>query len=140
MLMKTPRSLVYLSADELGITEDQRDALLWVRNRLEAGTIHHVGARRLVIGERNFNMRVWRRDGLCGSVMCIGGWMETRGVFSKDDNRDCTYPDVLDPLFKPNMSEDLWSRLTTSQTVRAIDYWLRGYGESCWAKALLEDA
>jgi len=57
----------HLPAADLGLTEDELHALLWVTERLEDGRI----------GDDEFDMECVSR-GRCGSACCIAGWMATQ--------------------------------------------------------------
>jgi hypothetical protein len=68
MLAKTP-----LTAAQHGVTEEELQALLWVRNALATGLIKD---RRGADAHKRFDMATsCSEGGTCGTVACIGGWM-----------------------------------------------------------------
>lgn len=72
-------------SDELGhdiegpITEQEREALMWVRDMLAAGRIEHYLDPRTGYGKRTeytFDMATGgSKFDECGAALCIGGWM-----------------------------------------------------------------
>lgn len=137
MLAKTPITDTYLTAAELGITEAEREALIWVREELASGRIKHETLN--VAGDRYtpktaFNMN---RDE-CGSAVCICGWMRVRlgryiPVGFSGENK------TFAALFLPRSAYAFgidWDDLTPAQAVRAIDFWATGHQADCWALAL----
>jgi hypothetical protein len=76
----------FLSAEALGITESQRDALITVLGMMERGEIT----------EETFHMAMW-----CGTSCCIGGHASLvggRNLFA------CARPRELEGLFYPRVS------------------------------------
>src|SRR5437764_12102566 len=113
----------FRSADDLGITEPQHDALRKTLVLLETGRLVHTEPGR-TRGDRgrftgHFNMREWNSAGACGTVCCIGGTAELIGNVHFDPER---LPEGLDELFFPNTArvEDI----DTSQAATALRCYL----------------
>lgn len=71
----------YLSAEDLGIAEHHRDALIEVLRRFEAGEIEKAPGEIEVKPKKStnrefFHLNVWNESCSCGTVRCIGGWAE----------------------------------------------------------------
>lgn len=68
------------TAEELYITQEEYDALLWVREKLASGKIEHSSHVRAHDGgvHNMFNMSVASAPYSCGTVACIGGWMSLK--------------------------------------------------------------
>lgn len=140
MLMKTPRSLVYLSADELGITPAERAGLIEVRDDLASGRVKHWPIQSggypregYDTNSNLFNMAHWYWQYDCGTCHCIGGFMEARKAFADGRSNN------LQALFAPDEDDVCWGDLTTSQAVRAIDHFLNGANDECWPLALADE-
>lgn len=72
MLQRTP----FLTAEALGIDPNEHQALVAVLGKLERGELRHAPLLEETTDEFGdacgFNMAQWS----CGTVMCIGGWVE----------------------------------------------------------------
>lgn len=124
MLAKTPIEDTYLSAEQLGIREDEREALIAVRNDLASGRIRKSAFDMSTTGEMS-----------CGTVACIGGHMGMRlGIFGRQLTDFVGNHLPLKHLFYPY--NNVHSGQTRAQAVRAIDAWLTGAGDRCWHIAL----
>lgn len=86
---------IYLTAEELGLTEQHKDALHKVLDLFDEGLIKHVHSchnMNTPEGERKdkyyvFNMNTWNEEYLpCGTVACIGGTAEIVGKCSFDED------------------------------------------------------
>lgn len=81
----------YLSALKLGISPEERDALIWVLQKLtEQCAVHvlseHTGDPDAVPADRlGFNMNDSSREYDCGTVCCLGGWasLKMQGAVDK---------------------------------------------------------
>jgi hypothetical protein len=141
MLQRTPRSLVYLSADELGITERERAGLIEVRDDLASGRVKHEPKaehhNNLSPRATGFNMAYWRSRGDCGTAHCIGGFLKARDVI------DNGYSDPLNCLFYMGIEASRASirvaDVNPAQAVRAIDMFLCGAAEDSWKLALADE-
>jgi hypothetical protein len=140
MLARTPKSLVYLSADELGITERERAGLIEVRDDLASGRVKHEPKVHWTPSfnkdprATGFNMRNWTAFSDCGTAHCIGGFLLARGIYSIMSERS----DSLEGLFIPD-SDVMLSAITVEQAVRAIDHFLAGAANDCWPLALQDE-
>ena len=148
MLAKT-----FLDSNQLGISDEQRDALILTLDFMEAGKMKHV-----MTGETNiigyelvddpdefkgsFNMDFWNvTDKDCGTVCCIGGTAEILGnvnfrKFTKN------MPHNLHLLFFPDDELDFltldWMRdITVEQAAHALRNYLT-IGEPHWRSVLGE--
>lgn len=125
MIARTLIEDTYLSAKQLGIREDEREALIAVRNDLDDGRI----------SEMKFDMM-----SPCGSCCCIGGHVATKlgliQIIYVYDQESLVRP--LYCLFFPDSGAS-WNA-TSDQAVRAIDSWLTGAGDRCWHVALESEA
>jgi len=112
-----------LDAATLGILEDVRSALITLRGRLERGEIVHDNTERpreLVDYDAPLcaiNMAVWH----CGSVGCIGGWIEAMTGLSEP--KMLTTPQLND-LCYPRGLCCFWSDITPEQIAHAINNYL----------------
>lgn len=114
----------HATAEELGITQNVLDALLWVRNGLASGELVYDPSIKGPM-KNGFNMAVWDHPKYaCGTVRCIGGWMEARlrgGISIYEEDCRCMKQTLsLISLFCPNCTRN-WSIITPGQAVRAID-------------------
>lgn len=70
----------FKSADELGISEPQKDALIKTLVLLETGKLIHVAPGRVSrqgdVFTGHFNMQYFNRASECGTVCCIAGTAE----------------------------------------------------------------
>lgn len=135
MLAKTPITEQYLSAAELGITEQEREALLWVREELASGRIEHSRPSNGNIFEVEVPLSFNMVDVRCGSVACIKGWAEH--YLQNDLAFEGASEKPTGCLFFPSVGD--YPNLTPAQAVRAIDYWATGHRENCWALALADE-
>jgi hypothetical protein len=119
----------FLSAEKLGITEEQKCALVKVMVALGDGTIT----------EQEFYMPVWKERGYlvgdrsrhhCKTVACIGGWAETLG---KVNMRHTGGGQGMDDLFHPPGVE--WRAIGAVEAIRAIQNYLRT-GDPDWRGAM----
>jgi hypothetical protein len=122
----------FKTADELGITEAQRCALVTVMDKLEKGELEHAPNYRTTSEDtKGFNMRLWHEKAQqgCGTVCCIGGWAEVlSGVKFVGVRRD----DGLENLFFPRRAKvRTWSSITPQQASKAIRNYLFT-GDSKW--------
>lgn len=138
----------FKSADELGITEPQRDALMKTLVLLETGKLRHVPiyddggdlidqirhvvplkARRF---SYDFNMAEWSHPHSCGTVCCIGGTAEFVGgleLLSFDHGA----PAALKNLFYPGSLR--LSEITPAQAATALRSYLTT-GDAKWREAV----
>jgi len=63
------------TAQELGITDIEREALVMVMNMLRTGEIKFGALSNPGPGKR-INMATWRMTDECGTVACVGGWCQ----------------------------------------------------------------
>ena len=115
-----------LTARQLGITPEERRALIKVRDGLAAGEYLHRRIEHSNLpdpGRPIFNMSTWRgEEGFCGTAGCIGGWMERVGA-------------ALAPLFMPSYKDTgSWDGLTTRRAAKAIDRFLETGTNRPWAR------
>lgn len=122
MLAITPIHETYQTAAELGIREDEREALIWVRGELAySGLPLDMGAP-------------------CGTTCCIGGHVAARlGV---DQRRYVVYDahssSLLDLFYGPwYIVRDVRD---PKKAVRAIDAFMTGAQSRCWHIALEAEA
>lgn len=135
------------TAEELGITQPELDALIWVRDGLGNGTFTHAddeNTREFNENNRtgnyfNMNLTCHVNNGGCGTVGCIGGWMWLHmhrdevlivdDVFKPTKKQNVAALDYIGEherlarLFYPRNRED-WHLLTARDTVDAIDNFL----------------
>lgn len=136
----------FKSANELKLPHWVRDALIEVLRMFEADEVREVHRddagffpNRLHAKAVDcfFNMSVWKAEVDCGTVMCIGGWIEHIAqrrfapILSDDD-----YPELF-ALCHPCWDEDgklrCWNRFTIPQACLAIRYYLTtGDGKNAW--------
>ena len=120
---------------DLGITQEQFDELLNIRNGMARGEYAHAPAKDqcvgsytvLEAGKRQFNMGSFRGFGRvrgsslkCDTVCCIGGWMTQSGV-SRDSN-------TMGVLFYPDRGGGSrnYNFYEPAHAVKAIDNFLQG--------------
>lgn len=65
----------FRTAEELKCSEADRAAAIKVLHMLESGEIKSIKFNEVIIGKRLL-MSDWSEERLCGTVACIGGWME----------------------------------------------------------------
>lgn len=126
---------------DLAIPEIMYNALVEVLRRLEMGKLSHaryierngVETSELMIG--NFNMRTWGDTNSCGTVACIGGWVELIGGFKfGDGNGARTTIDLYELFFPPSMCN--YNDITTQQAARATRNYLED-GNAKWDEVLI---
>lgn len=136
MLAPTP----YLTAADLGLTEDENWALSEIQRRLECGELKH-GHIDHTMGDKEplecFNMKFSH----CGTAACIGGWMAV--VLGRSHRRIAEFVsnhERLHELFYPLDGEDDnqdWEKITVKQAVTAIKYFrMTGNANEAWTLAL----
>ncbi len=130
-----------LSADDLGITEPQCEALKKTLVLLETGGLVHADVDRskpLVDLQPSFaglfNLSAWCAEGSCGTIACIGGTAElignvSFGNWSFSDNA------ALINLCAPIKKVFSWDDVTPTQAARALRSYLN-CGDAKWAEAL----
>lgn len=141
----------YKTSQELGITEQERDALIKVKEFLKklsppknyASRVNHEDDELETPGEARFNMNreVARYD--CGTGCCIGGWMSLymqgvplrRNVVLTQEQVNAARryvinrPDELNDLFYPNRID--YDAITPADAIAQIEQFLRT-GEATW--------
>lgn len=133
----------FKSADELGISEMQKDALAKTLVLLETGRLTHApspvretdGYRESDEFTGHFNMARWRAAEECGTVCCIAGTAELVGTVTFDP--DCDDNEALFDLFWVGDSQfggDI-SHITPEQAARALRSYLTT-GKARWDLAL----
>lgn len=141
------------TAEELGLNSDEYEALKQVRCLLDTGTIP----------EENFKMNHWfYTEYSCGTVACIGGWMQvllgTQNPSELLANHPFTdqvayheaalcsvrsgtfyegKPNRLHELFFPLIPRHKWRYITPQQAVKAIDNVLET-GRPNWEEVVQE--
>lgn len=147
----------FQSADELLITEQQRQALIKTLTLLETNKLKHFRRKKVnldtgeVEDERlnfcfgkepisQFNMNIWRANTTCGTVACIGGTAELVGqVYFGVDHR--MLPPNLYNLFYPGFEasfiEGAYDHITTEHAAQALRNYLTT-GEPNWFDILSE--
>jgi hypothetical protein len=139
------------SPEELGITQQELDALLAVRSGLAAGLLEHTSYKKLKAKSDPkslaFNMDIAYTKHDCGTVGCIGGWM---GVFMHthklEADKEIDYNNVrhyvnnkrsynLEELFFPLETHDGFTvdydSISSAMALQAIDNFLAN-GEPDW--------
>jgi hypothetical protein len=136
--MRAP--ITYLSADQLGISEQENTALAEVQRRLETGELpwHPYQSFNYPLVGDHFNMASSYFAGYCGTVACIGGWM---AVLMGHENPP-QY--VTESIFNANLSylftpdpHNVWHKITAVQAAYAIKRF-RQHGDprTAWYEAL----
>lgn len=134
------------TAEELGITQQEYEALLAVRDGLASGALVHELDYSSCPGARRFNMETTGKYSPdCGTVACIGGWMYAAmhnneitesdfGRLSPAVERQANYVSSSSPmgrLFYPPVTYD-YHTITTEQAVKAIDNFVE-HGDPHWS-------
>lgn len=136
------------TAEELNIKQEEYDALVKVRNGLASGCFVHVEVNSFgkPIGEHapmGFNMSSCGAHGSCGTVACIGGWMQvimqgkTSNPVEVDSRLQNNYVHFggstgsLKELFFPPCG--VMDTVTTEQAVEAIDNFLTTGSPDWWS-------
>ncbi len=131
----------FKSADDLGITEPRKEALMKTLVLLETGKLVHTATpeRYEYFAENftgHFNMAGWRRKASCGSICCIGGTAEIIGNTSFCLNE---IPCALQTLFFPNMHNDgphfQYKNITVNHAATALRSYLTT-GDAKWHEAV----
>jgi hypothetical protein len=137
----------FMSAADLKISSEQRDALIKTLNLFERGEVKHLNE--TTRGDC-FSMNYWSQECefVCGTICCIAGWAEKivgKSLFrvSEDDRFDFNLqrPRALHCLFFPNDDEDIaidvhyYHSITVEQAARAISNYLTT-GRPQWVEVL----
>ncbi len=143
----------FLTAEALGITDIQRDALIATLGMLERGELIHIQDREmpgypdvnLPNGEvwftGHFNMSYWSYKIGCGTIACLGG---TSAMVAGDEHlwgdhhvEDDVPDGPLERLFMPGGLGllDEWKDITTEQAAMALSNYLTT-GEARWEEVL----
>lgn len=129
------------TAEELGITQVIYDGLVRVRELLPQLQLieyeYRLGDEDIEGSESEptaFNMAHWCTTGSCGTIACIGGWVES---LMKTKINTLKSPDGLDQLFFPNpINKNVdCAKITPEQAVKAITNYLEK-GEPDWEMVL----
>ena len=117
----------FKTADELEISERQKEALMKTLVLLETGKLEYSRAFDFEVDEGNptfcgkFNMRYWTQPGRCGTIACIGGTAELiSGVVFPYSGHD-----GLRRLFQPETPRmEEWKNITPLQAATALRSYL----------------
>ena len=135
-----------LTATELGIHPEHREALIRVRDGLCSGEFIHIDietiprlSQQKVYGKL-FNMRNWNSVSSCGTVCCIGGWVEQLTGLKFDGestNQKADNITELHNLFFPYEigSGSAWKKITPKQAAAAITNYLEE-GKPYWKEVM----
>ena len=123
--------------NELGITQQEFDLLLEVRNKLARGEMKHRKRERYFGRDEKFevptfNMATWSEHLGCGQVGCIAGWMEVESKGKWHHSSTDWKSENLRKLFLPGDNINM-DKITTHRAVRAIDNFLQGKISNPWA-------
>lgn len=132
----------FKTAEELGITEKQKEALMKTLVLLETGKLVHTSLPRLkdrYVGEQkfsgHFNMEEWSVSHFCGTIACIGGTAELIGGLLGDERFIKLYRSIghsdLHHLFYPNLGRYPYSEITVEQAAQALRNYLTS-GKPQW--------
>ncbi|MBR1122148.1 hypothetical protein JQ628_11535 [Bradyrhizobium lablabi] len=128
----------FKTAEDLDITEPQKDALIKTLVLLETGKLvhdrgHFQAAEREEMGTINrFSMRLVFAKGDCGTVGCICGIAETLG----GEGIGTRYGHALDNLFcPPSKIVGNWANITPAQAATALRSYLTT-GDARWDLAV----
>lgn len=128
----------FMSADDLGITEPQKDALIKTLVLLETGKLQHVPSS--IEGDGSpgfsghFNMCNWGAAHDCGTIACIGGTAELVGDVSFGYIYGLQNKNLKD-LFLPPFDSTKWNGITPEQAARALRSYLQT-GDAKWSEAI----
>lgn len=131
----------FKTADDLGITDEQKDALIKTLVLLETGKLTHVSGSHAYSPYRSFsgqfNMNIWHATNHCGSIGCIGGTAEMVGNLHVDSMEIAAETNsALDSLFYPHdVDLRLWPEITTAQAATALRAYLTT-GDAQWKLAV----
>lgn len=130
----------FKTADDLKISEAQKDALAKTLVLFETGKIAHAKVGNGYFPEQgeytgHFNMNQWNSliHG-CGTVACIGGTAELIGGVNFDRQAG-GFDSPLYRLFMPNLPEWMWDEITPAHAAIALRSYLTT-GEARWDLAL----
>lgn len=126
------------TATELGISAEQKQALIAVRDKLRSGAYRHAPSTggEHIVGEC-FNMGTYAlyRETDCGSCGCIAGWVahdlkikHASAFATKGKMKALCYPSI-------NGRENFWDDITPELAAKAIDNTLR-LGRPMWARVI----
>jgi hypothetical protein len=118
----------FKTADDLDITEKQKDALCKTLVLFETGKLTHVppssNGDEEATFSGHFNMCNWSAKHRCGTIGCIGGTAEMVGQVSFGYIYGLTNLPLKD-LFLPNEVEpSQWGNITVDQASRALRSYL----------------
>lgn len=130
----------FKSADELGISEPQADALRKTLVLLETGKLRHVSFRELgdhvrrdFIFSGQFNMSTYGYSHACGTAACIGGTAE---LISDAKFIGVDRPNALTELFyMDSVDNQDMDDVTPAQAARALRSYLT-CGDAKWSEAV----
>lgn len=142
----------FKSAKELGLTQKEWEALITTLTLLDNDAIVHVPSPKFdevgpqpknsEIKKPVFNMRSWRSQASCGTVMCIGGSAEFFGKLNRDqlmekaERLEDNGKPGLQNLFYPTRIAGNWNHLTTKQAATALRHYLKTGAEDAWKDTL----
>ncbi len=143
----------FLTAERLGLTERQREALITTLGMLERGELKHIHHHEmpgyphvhLPNGEvgftGHFNMSYWSYQVGCGTIACLGG---TAAMVAGDEGLwgdrsellECRMNAPLRRLFMLDIVVKYkWGDITTGHAAKALSNYLRN-GEAEWDNVL----
>lgn len=132
----------FKSADELGITYQQKEALMKTLVLMETGRLIHVERPNVVspddakIFTSHFNMDKWNVIADCGSVCCIGGTAEMVGQLQPYSLHEAAGENqALRLLFYPDGGDSDWKTIIPAQAATALRSYLTT-GDSRWDLAV----
>lgn len=142
----------FMTAEALGITEKQRDALIKTLALMDSGKLSHTTSYGAYHPQEHgfpgpraftghFNMSEWGYRSDCGTVACIGGTAELLAgerLFSPPNTLIRTHlPPLLQDLFYPAARTllDSWDEITVEQAAMALRSYLT-VGHPHWELAL----
>jgi hypothetical protein len=129
----------FQSAEDLDISEAEKDALIKTLVLMETGKLTHAPIgdgyyphTGLFTGQ--FNMIHWNAVHSCGTVACIGGTAELVGGVSFG-KKTMSENKQLYRLFMPDLPDALWNEITPKQAARALRSYLTT-GNAKWDEAI----
>lgn len=140
-----------ISAEELGITQKEHDALVWTRDHLAKEAIKYDPTNGDEPGN-TFNMTSVVLGNECGTVACIAGWMgiymaglqpDAKGIYHVNNlvldeqvrevfRENCNNSGPLSELFSPP-NIDSYGHIDAWWAVSTIDHYLET-GSIDWAR------
>lgn len=127
-----PTKATRLSLKRLGLSERELEALLWVREELDSGSLKY---NRQYIACRGFNMNGFNlretENRNCNTTHCIGGWMAIRLKLRGEQAGELFHRGKLHQLFFPTTDAEI----STRAAVLAIDHFL-DTGRPAWHTAV----